>query len=79
MLFQDGVTKAGASLVAERNLITKVYFPRMVDPAGLVVLAGLVDFALSVRGSARHDGLLSACPRRAGLVDACRCSLSWRW
>jgi len=46
ILFQDGVTKASASLVAGRSLVTKVYFPRMVVPlAG--VLAGLVDFALS--------------------------------
>jgi lipopolysaccharide transport system permease protein len=46
VLFQDGVTKAGNSLVASSNLITKVYFPRMAIPLALVV-AGLVDFALS--------------------------------
>jgi len=46
VLFQDGATKAGNSLVASSNLITKVYFPRMAIPMALVV-AGLVDFALS--------------------------------
>ena len=46
ILFQDGVTKASASLVAGRSLVTKVYFPRMVVPLASV-LAGLVDFALS--------------------------------
>jgi lipopolysaccharide transport system permease protein len=46
LLFQDGVTKASASLVAGRSLVTKVYFPRMVVPLASV-LAGLVDFALS--------------------------------
>jgi lipopolysaccharide transport system permease protein len=46
VLFQDGATKAGASLVASSNLITKVYFPRMAIPLALVI-AGLVDFGLS--------------------------------
>ena len=46
ILFQDGVTKASASLVAGRSLVTKVYFPRMVVPLASV-LAGLVDFVLS--------------------------------
>jgi lipopolysaccharide transport system permease protein len=46
VLFQDGVSKAGNSLVASSNLITKVYFPRMAIPVALVI-AGLVDFAIS--------------------------------
>jgi len=46
ILFQDGVSKASASLVAGRSLVTKVYFPRMVVPLASV-LAGVVDFALS--------------------------------
>lgn len=46
VLFQDGVTKAGNSLVTGRSLITKVYFPRIAIPLASV-LAGLVDFALS--------------------------------
>jgi lipopolysaccharide transport system permease protein len=46
VLFQDGVTKAGASLVASGHLVTKVYFPRMAIPLASVV-AGVVDAGLS--------------------------------
>jgi len=46
VLFQDGVTKAGTSLVAGSNLITKVYFPRLSIPLASVV-AGVVDFGLA--------------------------------
>jgi lipopolysaccharide transport system permease protein len=46
VLFQDGATKSGNSLVASSNLITKIYFPRMAIPLALVI-SGLVDFALS--------------------------------
>jgi lipopolysaccharide transport system permease protein len=40
------VTNSGNSLVANSNLITKVYFPRMIVP-GAAVGAGLVDFAIA--------------------------------
>ena len=46
VLFQDGVTKAGTSLVTGSNLITKVYFPRLSIPLASVV-AGIVDFGLA--------------------------------
>jgi lipopolysaccharide transport system permease protein len=46
VLFQDGVTKAGNSLVTGSNLITKVYFPRISIPLASVV-AGIVDFGLA--------------------------------
>jgi lipopolysaccharide transport system permease protein len=46
VLFQDGVTKAGTSLVTGSNLITKVYFPRLSIPLASVV-AGVVDFGLA--------------------------------
>lgn len=45
-LFENGVTKAGSSLVMGRNLVTKVYFPRLAVPIA-PVLAGLLDFALA--------------------------------
>jgi len=46
LFFQDGVSKASNSLVVGRNLVTKVYFPRMVMPlAG--VLGGAVDLGLA--------------------------------
>jgi lipopolysaccharide transport system permease protein len=46
VLVQDGVTKAGNSLVSGANLITKVYFPRLAIPLASVV-SGSVDFGLS--------------------------------
>lgn len=44
--FSNAVTNSGNSLVGSSNLITKVYFPRMIIP-GAAVLAGLVDFAIA--------------------------------
>lgn len=44
--FSNAVTNSGNSLVGSANLITKVYFPRMIIPAG-AVLAGLVDLAIA--------------------------------
>src|SRR5258705_7203198 len=46
-LFAYALSESSNSLVGSQNLITKVYFPRLVIPiAG--VLAGLVDFAIAV-------------------------------
>lgn len=44
--FSNAVTNSGNSLVGSANLVTKVYFPRMIIP-GAAVLAGLVDFAIA--------------------------------
>jgi lipopolysaccharide transport system permease protein len=46
MFFSNAVTNAGSSLITSSNLITKVYFPRVIIPAAAVV-AGLVDFAVA--------------------------------
>ena len=45
-LFAYSVTQAGNSLVGSQNLITKVYFPRLVVPIS-AVLGGVVDFAIA--------------------------------
>jgi lipopolysaccharide transport system permease protein len=45
-LFAHALTESGNSLVANRQLITKVYFPRLLIPIS-AVLAGLVDFAIA--------------------------------
>jgi lipopolysaccharide transport system permease protein len=45
-LFSKALTDAGRSLVAQRTLITKVYFPRLSIPIASV-LSGLVDFGLA--------------------------------
>lgn len=44
--FANAITNSGNSLVGNANLITKVYFPRMIIP-GAAVTAGLVDFAIA--------------------------------
>src|SRR5205807_1165059 len=44
--FANAVTGSGNSLVGSANLITKVYFPRMIIPAAAVA-AGLVDFVIA--------------------------------
>ena len=44
--FSNAVTNSSNSLVGSANLISKVYFPRMVIPAAAVG-AGLVDFAIA--------------------------------
>jgi len=44
--FSNAVTNSGNSLVGSANLITKVYFPRMIIPAAAVG-AGLIDFAIA--------------------------------
>ena len=45
-LFAYSLGQAGNSLVANQNLITKVYFPRIVIPLS-ATLAGLVDFVIA--------------------------------
>jgi lipopolysaccharide transport system permease protein len=45
-LFSGSLTRLGTSLVGNANLITKVYFPRLIIPLSAVG-AGVVDFGLS--------------------------------
>jgi lipopolysaccharide transport system permease protein len=45
-LFSKALTDASRSLVANRNMITKVYFPRLVVPLASI-LSGVVDFAIA--------------------------------
>lgn len=46
-LFSKAMNDAGRSLVNNRNMITKIYFPRLTIPVASV-LAGLVDFAIAL-------------------------------
>jgi len=46
-LFGSSLTRTGGSLVANANLLTKVYFPRLIIPLA-AALAGVVDFAISL-------------------------------
>ena len=45
-LFSKALADAGHSMLANRNMITKVYFPRLVIPMS-TVLSGVVDFAIA--------------------------------
>ena len=45
-LFSQAVTRSGNSLVSNRHLITKIYFPRLAIPIS-AVLPGLVDFGIA--------------------------------
>ncbi len=44
--FSNALSESSGSLVGNANLISKVYFPRMIVPAGAVIV-GLVDFLIS--------------------------------
>ena len=44
--FSNAIINSGNSLVGSANLITKVYFPRMIIP-GAAVAAGLVDLGIA--------------------------------
>jgi lipopolysaccharide transport system permease protein len=45
-LFAHALNESGNSLVSNRQLITKIYFPRLVIPLSAVI-AGLLDFAIA--------------------------------
>jgi lipopolysaccharide transport system permease protein len=45
--FANSLTESSNSLIDNSNLLTKVYFPRMIIPAGSVIVS-LVDFIISI-------------------------------
>jgi lipopolysaccharide transport system permease protein len=45
--FANGLTQSSNSLVGSSNLITKVYFPRLIIPISAVI-SGVIDFALAM-------------------------------
>jgi lipopolysaccharide transport system permease protein len=44
--FSNSFSESGNSLVANSNLISKIYFPRLIVPAGSIVV-GFIDFLIS--------------------------------
>lgn len=44
--FSSSMTECSNSLISHRNMITKVYFPRLIPPVSAVIV-NLVDFAIS--------------------------------
>ncbi len=60
--FAEAVSQASQSLIASANLLTKVYFPRLLVPAAAV--AGLlVDFAISLAVMAVLMGFYGIAPK----------------
>jgi lipopolysaccharide transport system permease protein len=47
MLFSEGLTRSTMSMVTNSNIMTKVYFPRLIMPIS-GILSPLVDFAVSI-------------------------------
>jgi lipopolysaccharide transport system permease protein len=45
-LFSTSLTECSTSLITNSNLISKVYFPRLIVPASAVIVS-FVDFAIS--------------------------------
>jgi lipopolysaccharide transport system permease protein len=45
-LFSNSMSESSNSLIANANLLTKVYFPRLIIPASSIII-GLVDFLIS--------------------------------
>ena len=46
IFFSNAISTASQSVVGNQNLVTKVYFPRLIIPMGAAA-AGLVDFAIA--------------------------------
>ncbi len=44
--FANGLTQSANSVVASQNLVTKIYFPRLIVPTA-TVLSGGIDFAIA--------------------------------
>jgi len=69
-LFATSLSDASSSLINSANLISKVYFPRMIVPTATVVVA-LVDFLISFCILAVCSFGINSYP--AGRLCSCRC------
>jgi lipopolysaccharide transport system permease protein len=77
LLFAHSVQRATASVVAERNLLTKVYFPRLIVPISST-LAPLADFAISALVLAGMMAWYGVAPA-ARVVWLAPLFLLWAW
>jgi lipopolysaccharide transport system permease protein len=66
-LFSNAISSAGLSVVGSQNLVTKVYFPRLIIPMSAVGV-GLVDFAIGSGVLAGMMAYYGAAPDWAGLL-----------
>ena len=55
--FSTALSESSNSLVGNANLISKVYFPRMIVPAGSVITS-FVDFLITLRADGAVDALV---------------------
>ena len=62
-LFAEGITRSTSSMITNANIMTKVYFPRLIMPLS-GVLSPLVDFVFSFCDPGRHDGRVRVYPDR---------------
>jgi homopolymeric O-antigen transport system permease protein len=82
ILMAAGVGASASSLVGSPNLITKVYFPRMIIP-GAAVLSGFIDFliaavglvVLGLHGGAHLTWRLLLLPPIVGLILLLTCAV----
>lgn len=65
--FANGLTQSCNSMVGSANLITKVYFPRLVVPIA-VIISGLPDFMLSFLVLLGMMGYYRLYPRASALI-----------
>ena len=77
LFFAQSVQRATTSMVAERNLLTKVYFPRLIVPISST-LAPLVDLAIasSILAVMMVWYGVAPTPHALYLVPLC---LAWAW
>lgn len=47
LIFSSGLTNAGQSMIAQSNIIRKIYFPRLIIPLSAVLVA-VFDFAVAL-------------------------------
>ena len=70
-LFTSGMTEGSRSLVSSRNMLTKVYFPRLVLPVASV-LTGIVDFCIAFV-------MLLGIMLYYNVAQGYQFSISWAW
>ena len=46
--FANALTESSGSLVASSNMISKIYFPRLIVPASAVLSGGVADFLIAL-------------------------------
>ena len=65
--FSTALTEASSSLIGNANLISKVYFPRLIVPFAAVATA-LVDFVDHAGAAGAADGVVQVAPTMALLA-----------